>query len=103
MRTHVQDRMTEQQLKDLVERKRTVRSLAKELNVTENYLCKAVQKDKKRPVTNTPLLRASRRLYQDQIARETINGRHTVARGADLAHVSERTFYRRLSKLRANG
>lgn len=83
---------------DLYTRRKTVREVAKILNVSENYLSHAVRE--RAPRRNAKLLKVTRRMYQDQIARETLQGKHTARQGAELAHVSERTFYRRLEALR---
>jgi AraC-like DNA-binding protein len=85
---------------DLYNRRKTVREVAKELGVSENYLSHAIPE--RAPKRNPKLLKVTRRMYQDQIARETIEGKHTVTQGAELAYVSERTFFRRLAALRAN-
>lgn len=96
---HIRSRITEQQYSDLFTRRRTVREIAKELNVSESYLSHAIPE--RAPKRNQKLLKVTRRLYQDQVAREVIAGKHSVAKGAELAHVSERTFFRRLADLRS--
>ncbi len=98
MRVHIRDRMPKDLYNDLYTRRKTVREVAREMNVSENYLSHAVPE--RAPKRNPKLLKVTRRMYQDQIARETLQGKHTVKQGADLAHVSERTFYRRLKDLK---
>lgn len=98
MRTHIRDRMTKDLYNDLYTRRKTVREVARIMGVSENYLSHAIPE--RAPKRNPRLLKVTRRMYQDQIARETIEGKHSVKQGADLAHVSERTFYRRLRVLR---
>lgn len=98
MRLHIRERMPKDLYNDLYTRRKTVREVAKILNVSENYLSHAVPE--RAPKRNPKLLKVTRRMYQDQIARETLQGKHTVKQGADLAHVSERTFYRRLKALK---
>lgn len=97
-RVHIRQRMTQQQYDDLYNRRRTVRDLAKELGVNEAYLSSSVPE--RAPKKNYKLLKATRVLYKLQVAREVIQGRHTVAQGADLAAVSERTMYRLMVKVR---
>jgi len=97
MKLHVRDRMTQAQKDDLFYRRKSVRQLAKELGVTENYLTHAMPE--RAPKRNPKLLRATRRLFQLQVAREVQEGKHTVQAGSDLACISERTMYRRLSQL----
>lgn len=98
-RMHIRDRMTKEQYEDLYNRRVTVRDMAKTLGVTENYLSHAVPE--RAPKRNPKLLRATRRLFQEQLAREVIEGKHTVYAGAEIAHVSERTMYRRIEDVRA--
>lgn len=95
---HIRKRIPKDLYDDLYSRRKTVRAVAKELGVNENYLSHAIPE--RAPKRNPKLLKVTRRMYQDQIARETIQGKHTVKQGADLAHVSERTFYRRLKALK---
>lgn len=99
MKTHVKERISKELYDDLYHRRKTVREVAKILGVNENYLSHAIPE--RAPKRNPKLLRATRRLYQDQIAREVIEGKHSIYVGAELAHVSQRTLYRRLAKLRA--
>lgn len=98
MKTHIRDRMPKDLLDDLVNRRKTVREVAKVMGVSENYLSHAIPQ--RAPKRNPKLLRATRRMYQEQIAREVLEGKHTVFKGAELACVSERTFYRRLATLK---
>lgn len=98
MKSHIRERISKDLYDDLYNRRKTVREVAKELGVSENYLSHAIPE--RAPKRNPKLLKATRRLFQDQIAREVLQGKHTIYRGAELAHVSERTFYRRLAKLR---
>ncbi len=100
MKKHIRERIPKDVYEDLYHRRRTVRDIAKELGVTENYLTHAIPE--RAPKRNPKLLKATRRLYQDQIAREVLQGKHTIFKGAELAHVSERTFYRRLATLKAS-
>lgn len=99
MKQHIKERIGKELYDDLYHRRKTVREVARILGVSENYLSHAIPE--RAPKRNPKLLRATRRLFQDQIAREVIEGKHTIYKGAELAHVSERTFYRRLAKLRA--
>ena len=98
MKLHVRDRMTQEQKDALYYRRKSVRQLAKELGVTENYLTHAMPE--RAPKRNPQLLRAARRLFQLQVAREVTEGKHTVQAGSDLACVSERTMYRRITEVR---
>lgn len=98
MRVHVRDRMPKDLYDDLYTRRKTVREVALTMDVSENYLSHAVPE--RAPKRNAKLLKVTRRMYQDQIARETLQGKHTISQGAELAHVSERTFYRRLKDVR---
>ena len=97
-RKHIRERMSKSQYDDLFNRRTTVRDLAKQLGVTENYLSHAVPE--RAPKRNPKLLRVTRRLFQEQLAREVIEGKHTVYAGAEMAHVSERTMYRRIESVR---
>lgn len=97
-KTHIRERMAKELYDDLYHRRKTVREVAKIVGVSENYLSHAIPE--RAPKRNPKLLKATRRLFQDQIAREVLEGKHTIYKGAELAHVSERTFYRRLAKLR---
>lgn len=99
MKKHIRERISKDLYDDLFNRRKTVREVAGILGVSENYLSHAIPE--RAPKRNPKLLRATRRLFQDQIAREVLEGKHTTYKGAELAHVSERTFYRRLAKLRA--
>ena len=99
MKIHIRKRIPKELYDDLYNRRKTVREVAKILGVNENYLSHAIPE--RAPKRNPKLLCATRRLYQDQIAREVLEGKHSIYKGAELAHVSERTFYRRLAKLRA--
>jgi len=96
---HIRNRMSKDLYDDLYNRRKTVRDVAKILNVSENYLSHAIPE--RAPKRNPKLLKVTRRMYQDQIARETLEGKHTTKEGAELAFVSERTFFRRLADLRA--
>lgn len=98
MKSHIRERISKDQYDDLFNRRKTVRQIAKELNVSENWVSHAIPE--RAPKRNPKLLKATRRLFQDQIAREVIQGKHTVFKGSQLAHVSERTLYRRIQKLR---
>ena len=98
-RKHIRDRMSKEQYSDLFNRRVTVRALAKDLGVTENYLSHAVPE--RAPKRNPKLLRVTRRLFQEQLAREALEGKHTVYAAAEIAHVSERTMYRRIEDVRA--
>lgn len=95
---HIRNRMSKDLYDDLYNRRKTVREVAKILNISENYLSHAIPE--RAPKRNPKLLKVTRRMYQDQIARETLEGKHTAAQGAELAFVSERTFFRRLAALR---
>lgn len=95
---HIRNRMPKDLYDDLYNRRKTVREVAKIMNVSENYLSHAIPE--RAPKRNPKLLQVTRRLYQNQLALETLQGRHTVVQGAELAHVSERTFYRRLKALK---
>ena len=100
MRTRIQDRIPQDLYQDMYNRRKTVREVAKILGVSENYLSHAIPE--RAPKRNPKLLKVTRRMYQNQIARETLQGKHTVVQGAELAHVSERTFYRRLKAIKIN-
>lgn len=100
MRTdrHIKNRIPKDLYDDLYSRRKTVREVAKTLGVSENYLSHSIPE--RAPKRNPKLLKVTRRMYQDQIARETLEGKHSVKQGAELAHVSERTFYRRLKTIK---
>lgn len=96
-RLSVRERISKQQYDDLYNRRRPVKDIAEELGIGPNYLSSSIRE--RAPKRNLDLLKATRRLYQNQIAREVREGKHTVAKGADLACVSERTMFRRLKAL----
>lgn len=98
MKSHIRDRISKDLYDDLYNRRKTVREVAATLGVSENYLSHAIPE--RAPKRNPKLLKATRRLFQDQIAREVVQGKHTIFKGAKLAYVSERTLYRRIAKLK---
>lgn len=95
----LRSRIPEDLYEKLVNRRIKVKEAAKLLKVTPNWLSHAIPEraPKPKPI-NSDLLRATRRLYRNQILKETVEGKHTITKAADLAHVSERTFYRMLKK-----
>jgi transcriptional regulator GlxA family with amidase domain len=95
---HIRNRIPKDLYDDLYTRRKTVRQVAKELEVTENYLSHSIPE--RAPKPNPKLLKLTREMYRMQLARETLDGKHTVRKGAELACVSERTFYRRMKKAR---
>lgn len=97
---NVLNRITSRQLHDLVNYRRRIKDIAKELGVTANYLGKMVKE--RAPKRNQRSLRKVRNLFQLQIAREVLEGKHTIKEGASIACVSERTMFRRLAKVRAD-
>lgn len=98
MGNNIRARIPKQLYDDLYNRRVTVRAAAKQLGVTENYLSHAIpERANKR---NPHLLRATRRLYQDQVAREVLAKKYTMQQGADMAHLSLRTMYRRVESLK---
>lgn len=98
-KSHIRDRIPKDLYEDLFNRRVTVRKAAAILNVSETYLSRAIPE--RAPKRNTKLLRITRRLYQDQVAREYLAGKHTAAEAANLAHVTLRTMYRRIAAVRA--
>lgn len=99
-RKHIRERIPKDLYDDLYNRRKTVREVAKLLNLNENYLSHAIPE--RAPKRNSALLRATRELFQANLAKETIERKHRVRDAADLAHVSERTMYRRMKKVRQN-
>ena len=95
---HIRERIPKDLYDDLYNRRKTVREVAKILDLNENYLSHAIPE--RAPKRNIKLLRVTRRMFQDNLARETIEGKHSVAEAADLAHVSERTMFRRMKALK---
>lgn len=97
MRDSVRERIPQDLYEDLYNRRKSVKEVAAKLDVSPNYLSHAIpERAKKR---NPRLLAKSRRLFQEQVAREVKEGKHTVFAGAQLAFISERTMYRRLAQL----
>ena len=96
--TNVKSRMTKEQYSDLVNYRRRIKDIAKELNVTANYLGKMVKE--RAPKRNPKVLKRVRMLFQYQIAREILEGKHTIKEGSGIACISERTMFRRLAKVR---
>ena len=96
----VLDRMSKDQYNDIVHRRRPVKDIAKELGVTPNYLGQVVKE--RAPKIDTKSLRKVRMLFQMQVAREVLDGKHTTKEGASIACVSERTMFRRIAKAREN-
>lgn len=95
---NIKDKLTEQQLFDLVNRRRKIKDIANELGVTPNYLGKVVKE--RAPKVDAKNLRKVRMLFQHQVAKEVCEGKRTVKEGAKVACVSERTMFRRMSKVR---
>lgn len=95
----IRERMSKQQYDDLYHRRKSVKQIAAELGVGPNYVSSSIPE--RAPKSNPHLLKATRRLYQNQIAREVREGKHTVNEGASLACISERTMFRRLKDLDA--
>ena len=95
---HIRNRIPKDLYDDLYNRRKTVREVAKTLGITENYLSHAISE--RAPKRNIKLLKITREMYRLQLAKETIEGKHTVRKGAELACVSERTFYRRMKKVK---
>jgi predicted transcriptional regulator len=98
MKTHIRDRMPKELADDLYNRRKTVREVARIMGVTENYVSHALPE--RAPKKNPKLLKVTRRLYQNTIAQEVLDGKHTVYKGAELAHISERTMFRRMRQLK---
>ena len=98
MRKHIRDRMPKDLYDDLVNRRKTVREVAKVMGVHEAYLSHAIPE--RAPKRNIQLVRVTRRMYQDQLAREVLTGKRKILEAANMAHVSERTMFRRMAKLR---
>lgn len=95
---NVLDKMTKEQYNDIVNYRRRIKDIAKELGVTANYLGKMVKE--RAPKRNPKVLKKVRMLFQLQIAREILDGKHTVKEGSSIACVSERTMFRRLAKIK---
>ena len=91
--------MTKDQYDDLVNYRRRIKDIARELNVTANYLGKMVKE--RAPKRNSKALKKVRFLFQMQVAREILDGKHTVKDGSSIACVSERTMFRRMAKIKA--
>lgn len=98
MKVHIKDRMPAELKDDLYHRRKTVREVARIMGVTENYITHAMPE--RAPRKNPQLLKVTRRLFQNTIAQEILNKKHTVHAGAELAHISERTMFRRMAAIR---
>lgn len=97
MRENIRERMPKDLYDDLFNRRKSVKEVAEILGVTANYLSHAIPE--RAPKRNPKLLAKTRRMFQDQVAREVRENKHTVYEAAQIACVSERTMYRRLAKL----
>ena len=95
---NVKFRISKDQYDDLVNYRRRIKDIAKELGVTANYLGKMVKE--RAPKRNPKVLKRVRLLFQYQIAREILGGKHTIKEGSNIACISERTMFRRLAKVR---
>jgi hypothetical protein len=71
-----------------------VREIARELGVSENYLTKAIPE--RAPKKNYKLLKVTRLLYQEQLARECIAKKLSAREAAQMANITLRTMYRRI-------
>lgn len=96
--TNVKSRMTKEQYSDMVNYRRPIKDIARELGVTANYLGKMVKE--RAPKRNPKVLKRVRMLFQYQIAREILAGKHSIKEGSSIACISERTMFRRLAKVR---
>lgn len=97
MRESIRERIPKALYDDLYNRRKSVKEVADKLEVSPNYLSHAIPE--RAPKRNPKLLAKTRKLFQEQVAREVKDGKHTVFDGARLACVSERTMYRRLAVL----
>lgn len=92
----LQSRITEQQKRDLFNRRITTRQLAKVLGVHEKYL--SFKFFTKLEITDkTPLIEA-RKLYKLEIAIQVLKGQHSVQQAANIAYVSYNTMQRCVAK-----
>ena len=92
----LQSRITEQQKRDLFNRRITTRKLAKLLGVHETYLSYKFF-TKVEIVDKRPLIEG-RKLYKLEIAIQVLKGVHTIQEAADIAYVSYNTMQRCLQK-----
>ena len=92
----LQSRITEQQKRDLFNRRITTRALAKLLGVHETYLSykffTKVDIVDKRPIIEV------RKLYKLEIAIKVLKGEYTIQEAANVAYVSYNTMQRFLTK-----
>jgi transposase-like protein len=98
MRKNIRERIPKNLYDDLYNRRVSVKEVAEKLGVGPNYVSFAIPE--RAPKRNPVLLKATRKLFQNQIAREVLEGKHTVTEAANLACISERTMFRRLKKLK---
>lgn len=91
--------MTKEQYSDLVNYRRRIKDIAKELGVTANYLGKVVKE--RAPKRDPKALKQVRLMFHRQIAKEILAGKYTVKEGASIACTSERTMFRRIAKVRS--
>lgn len=90
--------MTKDQYSDLVNHRRKIKDIARELGVTANYLGKMVKE--RAPKRNPKVLKKVRLMFQMQVAREILAGKHTIKEGSSIACVSERTMFRRMARVK---
>lgn len=95
---NVLNRMSKDQYLDIVNYRRQIKDVAKELGVTANYLGKVVTE--RAPKRNPKILRQVRLRFQLQVAKEILEGKLTVKEGASVACVTERTMFRRIAKVK---
>lgn len=95
----VQSRITDEQKRDLYERKITTRALAKILGIHERY-CSALFPHKV-ALRDRKVLMEARKAYKLEIANLVIQGKHTTTEAAKIAFVSYNTMQRFVAKARA--
>lgn len=92
----LQSRISEQQKRDLFNRRITTRALAKALGVHEKYLSYKFYA-KSQIVDKKPLIE-TRKLYKLEVAVQVLEGKYSMQQAADIAFVSYNTMQRCVQK-----
>lgn len=95
----VQTRITDEQKRDLYNRKITTRDLAKVLGIHERY-CSALFPHKVQ-LRDRKVLMEARKAYKLEIANQVIQGKYTITEAAKVAFVSYNTMQRFVTKAKA--